>query len=150
MWIRRTVPETAEARDRRCREDVWHSALFGLFGAVLVTFIHGWKEANRTGLFLVPFDEIVRRLPYALLSGILVAVAYYWIESREKTYVCITCGAVKSKHDPTNCACGGTFENILRLRWVDDPLAASAKEPSYETIKCFNYHVIIFKYALPE
>ncbi|MCX7008432.1 MAG: hypothetical protein NTY53_14480 [Kiritimatiellaeota bacterium] len=138
MWIRRTIPEIEQARNRRWREDICHSAVFGLFIAVLATFMRGWREADRKGTYLVPFEEIERRLPWALLYGIVAAFGYYWIESKKKTYVCVKCGTVKSKCNTSNCSCGGTVENILKLRWVDDPLAASAKEPSYETIKCFN------------
>lgn len=131
MWIKRTEAEIEEAHCQQWRQTAGNSAVAGFFVAVLVTIIDpgGFGAAPR-GIYLVPPEEILRRLPFGTLAGIVFACCLYYFNFRKQTMVCLKCGIAKDANNSMDCSCGGTFEDILKLKWVEDITS--------ETIKCLN------------
>ena len=82
----------------------------------------------QTGNFFVPPDQIYERLPIAIFWGVSTGLLIYFVYNREyqrekPTFVCIKCGATKvaDADSSSKCECGGDFESVRNMKWIDDP-----------------------------
>ena len=68
------------------------------------------------------WDEIIVNLPFYFIISFIVSLFVSYITLRKfNGLVCLKCG--KSKASDTKklfCECGGTFESLYKLKWVED------------------------------
>jgi len=103
--------------------------IFAIAGfIILLTFFRGGIEAATKGSYLVPFDEIPVRFTDAMFVGIVIFILCWIIELRyprpldpnkEPTLVCPKCEKVKEWDGMLPCKCGGHFEDIQTMKWMD-------------------------------
>ena len=72
----------------------------------------------------VPESQVLSRLPVSLLYGLVVGSAFYFISKRKNakinvTLVCPDCENVKRDDGILKCSCGGQYEDIKKMQWVD-------------------------------
>ncbi len=80
----------------------------------------GGIEGTRRGRFLVPVDEILKRLPGTMAFGVIAGLLYYAIGSRRPTVVCPKCSLVGYASESAMCKCGGRPEDIEEMKWVPE------------------------------
>jgi len=120
MWVKRTEAEMVEQRRRQKRDHLWVSVLCAVFIGVLVTFTFGWKTGSQRGLFFVPTDEIMSRLPLAFVFTAVVALMIYKWERPKKSVsmICPKCETAKLHDGQNQCACGCSLEKMDEMKWV--------------------------------
>ena len=119
MWVKRTEAEIAQERRRQRRSRLWACALFGAFIMLMLTGLFGWQVAARRGRITVPANELLSRLPYATIAGILCGfVMYKWERKRLPIMICPKCEATKYADSLTQCSCGGQFEMMEVMKYV--------------------------------
>jgi hypothetical protein len=118
MWVKRS-PEEMEAV--KCKNHFWRirtAILFGLILVALTALCFGGFEGFRRGRVLVPFDEILQRLPLSLIFGAIGAFLFYKFDRRKPSVVCPQCEATKFRDGVFECACGGRFEDMDEMKWT--------------------------------
>jgi len=59
-------------------------------------------------------------VPFAFITGVVIGGVVFLVEHRKKTMVCPKCGAAKYADKSQDCSCGGTFEEIGKLKWIEE------------------------------
>ncbi len=124
MWIKRTEAVVAEEQRRQRRSRLSWALLPGAFFFLVVLFLRGTAEAARRGEWTVPADELLRRVPIALLAGGIIAVICYRAKPKPPLMICPQCEATKHHDGVPICSCGGRFEMIETMKYVSQPHAA--------------------------
>ena len=131
MWIKKTNEEI-----KRSKRWIWLKFLGACFtGSIILspflTLTYGWYEGAITGEFAAPKEQWAERLPSSLLFGFIVGGLAFIFEHRvPAAMVCTRCESVKKYDANSTCSCGGTYENIKLLKWVEIP------KPESEKINC--------------
>jgi ribosomal protein L37E len=118
MWTKRTPAEIVEVRRDRRRHRVKGAIFFGVLVTLGTTLAFGGMEAARRGRFLVPFDELLRRLSMTLILGIVAGLLEFRFRRKKPTVVCPKCGKADYAGDTSQCSCGGQLEDIEEMKWV--------------------------------
>ena len=85
--------------------------------AVSLTFVRG----TRYDRSYVPLDQAESRVPGSIIEGAIIGIIiYYWFGRKKPKVVCPNCGNLKPADDSPECACGGHFESVDEMKWVDD------------------------------
>ena len=130
MWIKINLDEQAAKEAKSAKKKLASAAIFSItLGAVLTivfTFTYPrLASIQNGGAFLVPKDEILAHLASALFIGILIGtgtflLCVYTKKTTKKTLVCPQCDKVKSDDGVYSCICGGHFENIFSMKWIEE------------------------------
>jgi len=118
MWVKRTELEIAEERRRQRRSRLRIAALVGVFITLMIPLMFGWKEIEGRHRFTVPADEILSRLPFSMIFGALVALAFYKCVRERPTMICSQCETTKHDDGISQCSCGGHFEMMEVMKYV--------------------------------
>ena len=122
-WVRCT-PQDADVVRHRERVARLRAAVLGACGWILlVTFIRGGGEQGwQTAGFVVGLGDAPARLPYAVAAGAGFAILYLVTDRgrRKGIVVCRKCEQAKYADGGADCPCGGQFENIQEMKWVED------------------------------
>lgn len=122
MWVKLTPDELKKAKSRFFRKRIVLSIWMTIVFFLLMTFFYGKTGRMQTGL-LGPSsgDEIVSRMPSALVLALIIGIFIFFVSKREEqNFVCKKCGSLKRDWDIKKCVCGGDFEDCRNLKWVDD------------------------------
>ena len=128
MWVRKTPDEIKEEKRTKKRNFVKPAIIGGIVCILVVTFVEGWNDnisplitLSNYELSIAPIDAWILRIPIAFLAGcFLVSVFNISHPTFSNTYVCMKCGSIK-KIKPSSCyVCGGTCEQMSKIKWVDD------------------------------
>ncbi len=123
MWVKKP-PEELKKRQRQ------KSRILGSLGLGIIIFLGcvftnggGIGYALRGTYFKLHLYEIIDSIPIALLIGLIVGLMGYWLLPKETTnqvvFICPKCENTKFYDGNLNCQCGGHFENILTMKWVE-------------------------------
>jgi hypothetical protein len=115
MWVKRTEAEIAEERKRQRCSRLRAAMLFGSFILVASTCLSG---ARRRGHLLVPADELLSRLPFAVMVGIIGTLVWYQCGRKRPMMICPQCEASKYEDGVDQCPCGGHFEMMESMKYV--------------------------------
>lgn len=121
MWVKRSEAEMVEQRKRKSRDRVWYSVFVAVLLTAIGTCLVGWKEGSRRGgLFFVPADELISRLPLSFTFGVAAAlVSYKWGWRKPPvSLICPKCEAAKLDDGQNQCACGCSLEKMDEMKWV--------------------------------
>jgi hypothetical protein len=119
MWVKRTEAELAAERRRQRRSRVRAAVLIGAFFLLMVTCLFGWGESARRLRVFVPVGELLSRLPFGVVAGIIVSFVFYkWGSKEQPTMVCPKCEATKYDDGVIDCSCGGRYELMEAMKHV--------------------------------
>jgi hypothetical protein len=125
MWIKRSSEEVLKLkyelkrRQRRRR----------LVGSIVVTVLSGIGATvtQDTPLFFaaIPVNslhELLMRLPIGAIFGLLMGMGVYFarLPQEKMTVICLKCGKVQLEDKSTQCSCGGTTEDVEKMKWIED------------------------------
>ena len=86
----------------------------------MVTCLFGGQAIARRGRATVPLDELLLRLPFGVVAGIIWSVVIYkWERKRLPMMICPKCEATKYEDGTIQCSCGGHFEMMEVMKYVD-------------------------------
>jgi hypothetical protein len=118
MWVKRSDEELARANRRKRFGGVILvfaiATLFGVFGMFKTSF---WETVN-TGNVFVPSGERLARFPRLFISGLVISILFLIFGPRAQV-VCPKCGKIERKDRFTKCECGGYFEYLHEMKWID-------------------------------
>lgn len=120
MWIRRSPEEIVQARAYYQRARMREAGIVWLLSCLIVLVLRGGFEVAHGGGFLVPLDELANRLPRAILLSFAGAVLFFFYRSNRTVFICPKCDEVRSTTDSQDCPCGGHFEKLEEIKWIDD------------------------------
>ena len=118
MWLKRTPEKVADVKRKQRLERIRISVVVGLLMTLMISLLFGWGEAYYRGRIFVPLDEIVNRLPFSLLVGLIAGVVCFLPGPRKRTVVCPKCDTTKYVDGSLDCSCGGHFEDMDEMKWV--------------------------------
>ena len=116
MWVKRTEAEIAQEQRRQRRSRLWATA--GVSGVILVICLFVSREAFRRGHVFVPADQLLSRLPFAILAGIISGFVFWKWERVRPTMICPDCEVTKYEDGVIDCPCGGHFEKMDMMKYV--------------------------------
>jgi len=120
VWIKKTAAEIADGQQKKRRQRVQSAMLFAILTTVPMIFIFGFWQAAESGRMLVPLRAIPGRVLTVLPVGIILGILYYALLSRKiPVMICPKCGASKNRDSVATCECGGMFENLDTMKWVE-------------------------------
>lgn len=131
MWVKLTPAEIAEAGRKRQRERIRLPIFIGcsLCGISLLCSSGLFAKIQERHIYLPrgnanagPLLEQMGPLPRAVVFGSIGALIFYFLLSRpgKSTMICIKCGETKYADGSVTCKCGGHFEDMRSLKWLED------------------------------
>ncbi len=128
MWVKKTEKEIQKEKVHRYIDIRKPLICFGVI--FLVTSSLTWFSYERypTPYFeILPFVEYLHEyIPFAAFLGIVAFVVGYIWNIKFSSYpfldekvICIECSKKRSSKFYLNCTCGGTFNKISEIKWVD-------------------------------
>jgi hypothetical protein len=118
MWVKRSHEDLVRAERRRKFGGVIFVLAFAAFFSIFGMFKTTWWETVETGRVLVPSEERLSRLPNLFLSGVIIGILCMLIAPKPEV-VCPKCGKIERKGRFTRCQCGGYYENLRDMKWID-------------------------------
>ena len=120
MWVKLPPEKLVEVRRRLRRKHIIGSIWFGIFVTITLVFVDGWSGFGLRGRWFVPKEELLEQIPGAVVVGAIFGILIYKNFGMPKPrVVCPKCETVKRADDSAQCACGGHFEDIREMKWVD-------------------------------
>jgi hypothetical protein len=118
MWVKRTEAEVADERRRRRRSRLWAAAAVGAFVMLMCTCLFGRRESDERGRVAVPLDELLSRLPFGIVAGIICSSVFYKWERNSPMMICPQCETTKYEDGVSRCSCGGHYEPMESMKHV--------------------------------
>jgi hypothetical protein len=115
MWVKRTMPEIADERERLRRGRV-RSAIF--FSALMLVVVMGICGPRGAHYFVSSMREFLIRFPVALLPAGIFGIGTYYFSRKRSVMICPNCEATKYDDGAITCSCGRRFEKIEEMKYV--------------------------------
>jgi len=127
MWVKLSAEELAQVKAERAASNrllrKFAAILFGLLVVVVFSFKVGRESGEAKGR-IARDEEVPKRLPFALVGGVIAALVVYWFDlsrvALHKFLVCPKCEARKDDDGLLECSCGGRFIQMEDLKWVEN------------------------------
>jgi hypothetical protein len=129
MWVKKSAMEQALSEAKNAKEKFRNAAIFSIALVMLITvgytFTYSRMDSiKHGGLFLIPRGEIPAHFFPALILGIIMGAGTYLLIMYPKkpsklTFICPRCEAAKDDAGNLTCSCGGHFEDIKTMKWVE-------------------------------
>lgn len=130
MWVYES-PEKIEANKKgKGSKDLWVStgivSPFILICIIFTQKIGHWNKSYVRYYAPKSWNEIIFNLPYYLIASFIIGLFFsYFVLKRSnavdtQTVICLKCGKSKMNDNKQFCECGGKFEFLYKLKWVDD------------------------------
>ena len=122
MWVK----DDSKTRERlkliSRNEKIKNAVIIGITISIFFTFCYGWAGYFTKGGFFKSLDQIALDFPMPILFGAVVGLVYYLsninrVENLK--LVCSRCGKVKDDDGMIPCECGGHFQDIKTMKWVE-------------------------------
>jgi hypothetical protein len=121
MWVRKAESEIRQERGRKILKNFY---IFFILFLCLLIIPDKFGICMRYGYCHPSLDwpEIYHRLPlYFAIASVFAFFASHW--KHNETMICLKCERAKFKDSNTACACGGTFEDLEKVKWVEKSAA---------------------------
>jgi hypothetical protein len=120
MWVKRTESEITEERRQQRQNRLRSAVVFGVLVTIFTTCFFGREEAGRRGgRFTVPAYELPQRLHFSIPCGVLVAFLFPMFGRKRPVMICPKCEVTKYDDSVAGCSCGGHFEKIEEMKYVN-------------------------------
>lgn len=116
MWVPRTPEETAAA----IRKDYLFQFGFGLLLGSIGGIFAAYGYNKWTGSLAPAPVAIGTLVCYVLIFGLLTGILFALFQASGKTWICTSCENMKKTYGSSNCSCGGIFQDIRKVKWVED------------------------------
>jgi hypothetical protein len=123
MWVYKSPEDVAEESKSKGKTN-----FFFFFSITFIAMIigdglgcNGRGRLQRSSSFYPKtWDEIIQHVPmYVIISLIAGLIGANVKVKGSKTMVCMKCDKTKYKDKEMLCQCGGTFEDIDKVKWVE-------------------------------
>ena len=95
----------------------------GVVATLITIFVVGKTDTKYmpgSGPSLASKDEIPSRILGSLVVGAIAGIFIYFYKSKKAPrVVCPKCGVTKDLDASPRCECGGHFENLEEMKWVE-------------------------------
>ncbi len=124
MWVKKSKEEPQKSMSQKSRMRASLSVAALCF--ILITTFRGIIGYGATGQLFHYFYEIADRTPVALLISSAIGLTIYWLSGKKsaapkgETLMCPKCEATKFDDGDYECPCGGHFEDLNTMKWVED------------------------------
>ena len=127
MWMRMSEEELRyDRRSNIIRKILLSILLFGLCVILSLVFLTT-GYSSKYGQFYPPktWNEVISSLPMilfiSLITFVIIMTGFIIRNKRTpKTVVCVNCQKEKKEDEEYSCECGGKFEGIDLLKWVEE------------------------------
>jgi hypothetical protein len=118
MWIRMSDQELVDARKKRKRADRTIVCGVALMGTVIVSATPRIKSGDP---HLASLNEFLANYAvFFLPTLVLVAIVYYLGKrGRRREVICPKCDSTKYDDGLMHCSCGGEFDYLAEMKWVE-------------------------------
>ena len=130
MWVKKSPEELRKPSPIKRR--LLGALALGSFVFIGSTTFGGIYYYGATGHLFCSFQEMASRTPLGLLFSIVLGSWFYWFSGRKSpspkgdALICPKCEKTKFDDGTMYCPCGGHFEDIQTMKWVNP------SEPSQE------------------
>ena len=126
MWVKKSPEQQKrESQKSRILSSIGLAAI--IFLGCVFTNGGGIGYALRGTYFKHELHEIIDSIPFALLSGLIVGLIGYWLLQRKNenqlVMICQKCEKTKFGDGNLSCLCGGHFEDIKNMKWIENQKA---------------------------
>ena len=121
MWIKRTDQEIAAVRAKARRKRIFVAAAFTILCFISITVGHGRYRRYRNHSADESFDNSPANLLFVIPIMALVGWCSYRFQplGKRKVVVCAKCESTKYADAQPDCPCGGHFEDLDTMKWVE-------------------------------
>ncbi len=116
-WVRKAQENIETSKKTTENKRFIKSILCGVLVAIFLAFFYGSAGVARFGMFFVPQDQLMRRIPVSIIIGILTGLIAYRVSKKEVIVICPKCGHVKGQDSLTKCPCGGGYCDLDEYEW---------------------------------
>jgi hypothetical protein len=122
MWIKKLPSEIGTTKQPEPSKDFVLPVILGILATLLTTFFGGTAFPGGA----LPNPDPLHELPFGLFLGILLGLYFYVSLNRKpkhvpKDMICPNCETVKRDDQIMECSCGGHFEDITTMKFVESP-----------------------------
>jgi len=123
MWVKKTAEEIAKTRRPTRRGQLIVALCTGVLFTLILIF-----QSDETGSKYLPAapphltskDEIPSRILGSLVVGAIATIFICFYKSKKvPQVVCPECGVTKDQDASPKCECGGHFESLDEMKWVE-------------------------------
>jgi len=124
MWVKRTAEKMEAVVRVKRSQRVRYAIVAGLITAVPYEFFFGGAQADKWHTYVVPGDQLLSRLPLAIIVGACFGLITFKVllRSKREYWVCTKCEATKYADGVVECSCGGRFENLDEVKFIPENL----------------------------
>lgn len=120
MWVQRSPKEIAAAQRKEFSGYLWPGLILGVIAGLFAAFRYnrwtGSFAAGPIGMTRVVLNILGFGLPFGLLY------AYFQFRA-EKAWICPACERTKRPDSAQSCPCGGTYQDLLSVKWAPEKRA---------------------------
>ena len=126
MWVRMNEEELRYDRRGNIIKKILLSILLFVLCVILSLVFLTTGYSSKYGQFYPPktWNEIVSQMPMVLFVSFLtfiIVLAFFVIRNKKlKTVICVDCQKQKKEDSEYSCECGGKFESIDLLKWIEE------------------------------
>jgi hypothetical protein len=118
MWVNKSPEELIQKKQKDRINSLWATSCLGFLAFLSSLFIFG-KYSDRVGL--VPIDEIPKRIiPSVIVAIVIIFLIQRFLFKKKTESICPKCGTTKMSDVVKLCRCGGNFEDLETMKWVDE------------------------------
>ncbi len=121
MWTYESLEKVEQDKKRRQVKCFLTISLLMFISLVLSDKmgLYGWYHiAPAPKTWSEIFGQVHVYLCFSFIAGLFAL--YFEEMNSDKNMICLKCGKSKERDDKTLCKCGGQFEYLHKLKWVDD------------------------------
>ncbi|MBU2511971.1 hypothetical protein KJ966_11590 [bacterium] len=125
MWIKKNSEELKGLEKDNKNDVCIESLLWGLISFLLFSIVDkiGYSKTF-VSIDPIPWNEFFEHLPIIFCISLIIAVVYWYFKKdasifEKKSLICPSCENVKKEDGVRSCECGGTFEDLETMKWVD-------------------------------
>jgi hypothetical protein len=117
MWVQRSSEEIATAKQKVFKDHLWTGLILGGIAGLFV----GFGYNRMTGSFAAGPTDITRVIFSVVGMGLVFGIPYAFFQARSNnTWICPSCEQTKRPDATPQCPCGGSFQDMLSVKWVED------------------------------
>ncbi len=125
MWIKKTAEELEELESDNKKDVYIESIFWGIITFLGISIVVKIGYSKKFGTIdPISWNEFFGNLPLIFLLSFIVAVVYWYFKKdstlfEEKSLICTFCEDVKKDDGVQICECGGTFEDLDTMKWIE-------------------------------
>ncbi len=126
MWVKMNSDDIVAARQKEKKQDVIQILGLAVILTILTAAICDPKGYHPHVATLVEFAArfMILFIPIVIVCAIIVR---FTKRGKRRTVICAKCESTKYDDGVLTCSCGGQFESLARMKWVENDSKAAAR-----------------------